>query len=447
MSPVHKIVFHGLRYPKLIGKLTFASALTIASHAHSASISMYSTAPEVAPVVEIEGKIEPGDASRFWTKTCMLAKATVSFRSRGGSTSDGIQIGEMIKRKNFATVVPDGALCTSACAVAWLGGAKRFVGANAKIGFHAACVGRPVLAGSDPQGDPCQHSSTGANLAEESGFGNAMLAAYVRKIGLPDSAHFYITKAPHESITWLNYNDAREQGIDFTRVDFPFTNPNPHLPAEAKARADFLKDRATEFINSLFETWSKPNNLAVPALARLYSNQVSYYGSVRTAQAVLLDKQKSAERWPEREYKLRPNSLTVKCDLETLTCRLDGIVTWKVRSSERQASATGETSFVYTLFSGGVGSGSTSATETGGGTTAGRADRGGDVRYEPFSILEETSVDLPEGDVPRYPSASCEPMPLFFALGASGFSGIEQPTPISASGETRLSARTEPHSR
>src|SRR5262249_42890561 len=160
-------------------------------------------------------------------------------------------------------------------------------------------------------------------------------------MGLADAAILYITKAPHEEITWITADDGKEQGIAFSQIDFPDANPNPPIPGGTKARADFMKDRATEFVNSLFAAWSKPNDEALPALARLYSKQVSYYGVLQPAQSVMLDKQRSAERWPEREYTLRPNSLSVTCTQGTLACEVDGIVNWKVGNSETKTASTG----------------------------------------------------------------------------------------------------------
>jgi hypothetical protein len=138
----------------------------------------------------------------------------------------------------------------------------------------------------------------------------------------------------------------------------------------------------------------------------------------------MLDKQRSAERWPAREYTLRPNSLSATCTQGTLTCEVEGIVNWKVSNSETKAAATGTTGFVFTVYSGGT------------------------THYEPFVILLESSTDWPTGDAPRYPQASCDIAPLFNYPGASGVAVTEDPwvgergrparaTPISASGPER----------
>jgi len=95
-----------------------------------------------------------------------------------------------VGRKGFSTIVPDGRRCASACAFAWLGGIERFLGTDARIGFHAA---------SNPASD-----------------GERGVVPYLIKIGLPYEAIIYITQAAPNETTWLNMSDAAEQGIRIT---------------------------------------------------------------------------------------------------------------------------------------------------------------------------------------------------------------------------------------
>src|SRR5262245_9841528 len=89
------------------------------------------------PIVLINGDFVSEDISEFQAKTGPLSKAIIILESDGGSVLAGIQIGETIRLKNFATFVSDGTRCASACALAWLGGAKRYMGPGARVGFHA----------------------------------------------------------------------------------------------------------------------------------------------------------------------------------------------------------------------------------------------------------------------------------------------------------------------
>ena len=83
---------------------------------------------DVAPVeggekglVTITGPLEYSDIEQFQTKTSGLTQGLVMFSSDGGNLEAGIQIGRMMRLKGFLSLVPDGARCASACALAWLG--------------------------------------------------------------------------------------------------------------------------------------------------------------------------------------------------------------------------------------------------------------------------------------------------------------------------------------
>src|SRR6202049_703126 len=118
--------------------LILACALLSAGYVQAAAISVQSAGSDKPAVVVVQGTLAAADGKRFFTKIAPLTMAVVRFQSNGGSVVTGIQIGEMIRLKDFHTLVPAGARCASACALAWLGGTHRFMGPGARIGLHAA---------------------------------------------------------------------------------------------------------------------------------------------------------------------------------------------------------------------------------------------------------------------------------------------------------------------
>jgi hypothetical protein len=173
--------------------IIFFLALTIGSAADAATISVKPAANGEPALVTVDGNLQANDGDQFRSKTSFLSKAIISFRSDGGSVVAGIQIGESIRLKGFTTVVAGNARCASACAIAWLGGTPRLMSAEARVGFHAAYSGE---------------------TGQETGVGNALVGAYLNRIGLPYSAVIYITQAAPNSMTWLSIADAEKQGID-----------------------------------------------------------------------------------------------------------------------------------------------------------------------------------------------------------------------------------------
>lgn len=66
-----------------------------------------------------------------------IMPVTVSLKSGGGLLNDGYLMGETFRKRGVTTIVEDGEICASSCAVAFLGGAKRLVEDGAAIMYHA----------------------------------------------------------------------------------------------------------------------------------------------------------------------------------------------------------------------------------------------------------------------------------------------------------------------
>jgi hypothetical protein len=156
----------------------------------------------------ITGEIVEGDFNRF-KQVAPRGPADwiqIKLDSPGGRTNEGVAIGRYIFEHRLDTTVFR--YCASACALIWLAGNPRHVTAGARIGFHAA-------------GD-----SSGA-----SGWGNAMIGAYLRDIGMSLGVIHYATSAPPSSIDWLTPAKASELGIETVTLgiglDPPLVRPRP----------------------------------------------------------------------------------------------------------------------------------------------------------------------------------------------------------------------------
>jgi hypothetical protein len=307
--------------------------------ARAATIEVKSSDGPMALVI-VEGDLELTDIATFRDKVAPLAKATVAFRSDGGSLLAGIRIGMLIRVRGFNTVVPDAAQCASACAVAWLGGARRFLGTGARVGFHAAYVQK-------------------GGATTESGPGNAVLGAYLDQLGLPEDAIVYITQASPSSMKWPSMEEAAQHGIDVAALPPPDIAPSPG-PAVANIVASQeapprtgLAGRATSLVLSLAARWSEPNAETLRTLDGLYADKVFYHGKFAPRQAVVAEKRRFAERWPQRSYKIRPHSLTVSCNAATEMCRVQGIMERELANPATDAKSRDITNFDYSISASG----------------------------------------------------------------------------------------------
>lgn len=279
--------------------------------------------------IEVSGDLEGGDARLFAERTANVPKAIVTLLSDGGSLLAGIGIGETIRSKGFATLVPANSRCASACALAWLGGIPRYMATKAQVGFHAAYDG---------------------SSGNETGVGNAILGAYVNKLGLSYSAVIYITQASPASMTWLSADDAKKNDIDVKILEPSNPSSGYGAPQSGPSHSpSSLRAKVGEFVSLLFAVWSGPNDKVAAILPRLYGAHVLFYGRNLSDDEVLADKMKSINRWPQRLYKMREGSLAVECNEAVGACKASGIVDWVVRSPARNAQGGGASSFEYTF--------------------------------------------------------------------------------------------------
>ena len=95
--------------------------------------------------------------------------------------------------------------------------------------------------------------------------------------------------------------------------------------------------------------WSEPNTETLGALDELYTDKVFYHGKVTPRQAVLLEKRRFAERWPQRSYKVRPHSVTARCDAASEVCRVHGIMDRELANPATNTKSHDETAFDYSI--------------------------------------------------------------------------------------------------
>jgi hypothetical protein len=309
--------------------LTFSLFLFAGGECPSAEISA-STSDGTAFIL-VRGRLEKGDQDRFSAEIGPYPKGIVILESDGGNMLAGLAIGETIRMRGFVTFVDSRSRCASACAIAWLGGAKRFMGIGAQIGFHAA---------SDP--------STG----QESGMGNALVGAYLTRIGLPVSAVLYITQASPDSMTWLSLSAAKSKGIDVSLFEPPSTaqpgtqpQPLPPQPITPSLSGN-LEQSAQEFVSGLIGLRSSDDTTK---LEPIYSDEVNYEGSRKTRKAVLDERRKFYAAWPQRKYIVLPGTMNTSCDKIVNECATRGTSEWLVYSAQRNIGVNGLAAFDYKL--------------------------------------------------------------------------------------------------
>ncbi len=198
--------------PYIAGIIAFAA---VTSSTGSAATITDKTQPNGVGIITIEGTLNAIDAKTFQRLALQWEDAVVVMHSDGGNLLAGLKIGEAIRLKEFRTVVPSRGVCASACALAWLGGVGRYMAPDASIGFHAAYVQKD-------------------GRAEETGLGNALVGAYLTRLGLPTSSVSYITYSAPNEMQWLTPKDALDIGIE-VRVLHEAIGSEPSVTTKRKS--------------------------------------------------------------------------------------------------------------------------------------------------------------------------------------------------------------------
>lgn len=155
-------------------------------------------------VFTLLGPIVSGDYQRFeqLVRNIPYGNGGIFLNSQGGAAYEGIWIGELVRKKGFATVVVAGNECYSACAIIWAAGQPKMADLpQSIIGFHGIYNGY---------------------TGEQSGSGNAKLGAVLGRWGYSDMAIEFMTDRRPSEFNYLTGQTAYNYGISYV----PFSQNN-----------------------------------------------------------------------------------------------------------------------------------------------------------------------------------------------------------------------------
>ena len=179
-------------------------------------------------MISVTGELQPDDEDKFIEISRGVSSAIVALSSPGGNLVAGLSIGENIHARGFSTIVLSDMECASACALAWLAGKPQAMDRDARIGFHAASM----------------QTESGRVVTSA---GNAIVGAYLNRLGIPILAIYHLTQQPPEKMKWLSLAEARELKIDVLALDLNSPSrgndqPAPTLPSTPRQALTITPD-------------------------------------------------------------------------------------------------------------------------------------------------------------------------------------------------------------
>jgi hypothetical protein len=136
------------------------------------------------------GTITPGISQEFAAEAERHGEyiKTVVLNSPGGSVTDAMAMGRLIREKKFATEVEAGKYCVSSCPLVFVGGVDRRAGEKAIIGVHQVAAMR-----SAANGPPRDEMSVAQNIS-------ARCQRYLGDMGVNLQVWVHAMETPHDKL-------------------------------------------------------------------------------------------------------------------------------------------------------------------------------------------------------------------------------------------------------
>jgi hypothetical protein len=146
---------------------------------------------------------------------------TVVLNSPGGSVTDALAMGRLIRERKFATEVEAGKYCASSCPLVFVGGVERRAGDKATIGVHQVAAISSVSAAPRDEMDVAQRIS-------------ARCQRYLGDMGINLQVWVHAMETPHDKLFIFKPDELKSLNI-VTAGTTPLAAPAPSLPAKTRS--------------------------------------------------------------------------------------------------------------------------------------------------------------------------------------------------------------------
>ncbi len=123
-------------------------------------------------------------------------------------------------------------------------------------------------------------------------------------------------------------------------------------PATAQMRE--AEQAARDLAFRYLDFWSAPKQVTLSSASSFYAPQVIFHGQKRTLAAVVAEKQRFAQRWPNRTYRHRPETTQVHCETDVALCTVRSSFDFEATNTQKgqQSRGLGEHELVIAFASG-----------------------------------------------------------------------------------------------
>ncbi len=91
-------------------------------------------------------------------------------------------------------------------------------------------------------------------------------------------------------------------------------------PSPVRGRSSSREQAAQKLAVNYLKLWSASNRQAIQTTPEFYGSRVLFHGKRMSFEELLAEKRRFAQRWPDRDYRYRPETLNVRCSSGANTC-------------------------------------------------------------------------------------------------------------------------------
>lgn len=151
----------------------------------------------------VTGTIMPGSAASFAEKVTAYSEyvKTVALDSPGGSVTDALEMGRLIREKGFATSVATGALCASSCPLVFAGGKERLATAGSVIAVHQ------IYAAAPSDSTLASRLAAAGNAMSDAQSMTAEISRYMLEMGVDTEVWLRALETPPDRLSYFSADD------------------------------------------------------------------------------------------------------------------------------------------------------------------------------------------------------------------------------------------------
>jgi hypothetical protein len=116
-------------------------------------------------------------------------------------------------------------------------------------------------------------------------------------------------------------------------------------PAAPLQTGNALDSRARQFVEDYMRRTEGDTEQVLAFVRNSFGAEIRYYGKPASNAQVVEEKRRYLNRWPQRRYQIKPETMRVQCDEARATCLLEGELDYDVRDPRASRSSSGSATY------------------------------------------------------------------------------------------------------